>query len=231
MLLAFGRDARSIAAMMDFDRKHGLAFLLSLSAVPMLGCPSDDPATTGNDDGSSSSSTNGTVSNSTTMSTSADASESTDASVTLSTTDVASTTDTDSSGSTGTDASSSSGAVDSSSSSGDGSSSSGDSGSSESGVGPIDPACAEYAAHYVECFPKYASYEDEYAAYCQYDLGYSDSYSPECGAAFEERLACLNMADCADIVGGEACPEENDAYAQACGGGSETGKSDGGDEA
>lgn len=206
---------------MDLDRAQGLAFLLSLAAVPMAGCPASTEDTTsggtgdttGDSQTSDPSTDPSTVSITTTDPTDASASMSTTVDPTTdpstdpstltdptdATTEGTTTDPTDPTDATGTEETTTNPSTD------------------EGTTGPADPLCTEFADHIVECFPMYAGAEDYLTGYCNDSLQYYAAYSPECGTAGEEFFACLAMADCGDLEGEDPCPDEAAAVAAACG--------------
>ncbi|HWB78959.1 MAG TPA: hypothetical protein VG755_28550 [Nannocystaceae bacterium] len=194
---------------MDIERTRGLTFLLSFAALPMAGCPADDDEATTNVSTESTGNETGNDTNATmsTVGTSVDTSGS--AETTMATTNP------------GTDPSTetSQGETDPTTSSEGTTGVESSSGSSEGTTGAyVDPVCAAYAAKIVECYPKYAEYESYYAAGCTKGLMYYAAYSMECGMAYEDMLACIGMADCADYMAGMACVDEMTMVGSLCGG-------------
>lgn len=202
---------------MDVEHTRSFAFLFSLAALPMAGCPAGDDTESATNADSSSTSNDPTTStsNSTTATTTA---TTTSADTTISTTEEPTT----ESGTTTTDTESTSTGTDSSS--GSESSSSGEAPESSSGStgAEVDPLCQAYADKIVECYPKYAAYADYLATECTYQLGYYAGYSAACGMAFEEALSCIGSADCKELAAETACTEEQSAVAMACPDGKES---------
>lgn len=187
---------------MDVEHTRSLAFLFSLAALPMMGCPAGDDTTTNADSSSTGNDPSTSTSNSTTATTT------TATTTTLSTTDdpttESGTTDDTESSSTST------GSGSESSSSGEAPESSSDSTGAE-----VDPVCAMWIEHYIECYPPLGTEADELAAECVYGLTYYSGYSAACGMAFEELLTCLTAADCEDIMQETACTDEQMAMEDA----------------
>jgi len=206
------------------DRSQAIAFLLSFGAIP-LGCPaaddSDDTGATTNP-----STTVGTTNPSTTAGTDSGGTDSAG-------TDSAGT-DSDPSVSTtnGTASTTNSTTVSTTDPSDPTVSTDPDTGYGSSGYAYCEAAsvpavCTTYAAHYVKCFPKYASYEAEIANYCACSVTYyAPMYGAGCAAAFEDYYACLNGLAC-DNMDQESCAAESMALDDACGFGGDTGGSDG----
>jgi len=206
---------------MDLDRTHGLAFLLSLAALPMAGCPAaTEDTTTGTGDTTGDSQTSDPSTDPSTVSiTSADT---TDASMSMGTT-VEPTTDPSTDPTTltdptdPTDATTEGTATDPTDATTSAEETTTDPSTDEGTTGPVDSVCSDFADQIVECFPKYAGGEDYLSGYCNDTLQYYGAYSPECGTAAEEYFACLAMADCGDLAAETACPDEAAALAAACG--------------
>lgn len=186
--------------MRNSDDSRALGFLISLAALPLVACPSDDGDATASDDDDST----GADDDGTSM---------TDPSVTM--------TDPEGSGSSGpsTVADSSDGTgIDPTTSSSDDGSDSGSSGDSsgttgEPGLCPEDAevtqVCTDFAAHFVECYPDYAgermSVAHECTCYLEY---YAPTYGESCGTAVEDYYSCLVTADCEEITTEMACLDE-----------------------
>lgn len=85
-------------------------------------------------------------------------------------------------------------------------------------VGPISPACMQYAMLSNECYlggdPACLPASQ---AYCQYAIDYgTGSYGPACGMAYEELFACLSQLTCEEFGADAPCPEEVAALMASC---------------
>jgi len=176
------------------DRKNSqLAFLLSLSSLPIAGC-----VINGDDDddaGETGSSTQTTTMTTTVSTTDADTTDGTTVSTTVSTTDP----------DTGTE---------------EGETTAADTGPEDSGTtGDVPAVCDMVGAHYMKCQIKDPqAIIDECVIYVNYP-----GYSAECIQANEDYYACLAAADCAALTGKEPpCIPEQDAILEVCEGGGET---------
>jgi hypothetical protein len=78
-----------------------------------------------------------------------------------------------------------------------------------------DPTCLAYAEKFVECEPRYARYQEQYAQQCELYKEYGFRADGQmCLDALEALYVCLSMADCAEEG---ACAAENMAIAMgAC---------------
>jgi hypothetical protein len=224
--------------MRSFDDSRGMTFLLSLAALPLAACPSDDSDATASatedstgaddddDDGNtmsasmtepdpdSSSSGPGTMTDPT-ESTGPDPTESTGPDPTESSTGDDPTTSTESgseSGSSDTGSSSDDGLMETDS----------DTESSTTGGGSICPEdvdmpdhCEAYGASLSDCFYE-GMYADIFAEYCACNLLYfAEMDNLGCPSAFEEWQVCMSSNDCDTINAGE-CYEELVASDEAC---------------
>lgn len=201
------------------ERGQAIAFLLSIGAIP-LGCSAEDegepdtnataPTTTAGSTASTTAGTDGTdsdVSMSSTASSTASTTASTTESTTVST-DATDATDV----SVGTDPDTGYGTYGSGSSGGD----------ACKGI-DIPENCSQYVAHYVECFPGLQRYEEFKAEYCACMITYyGPMYGPNCATALEDYFACLSEVPC-ELMGADACPTEDVAMVNACGGGEDSG--------
>ncbi len=211
----------------DLERNRGLAFLLSLGAMPActtgvqdgtqftsgqvtgngsLGPGSNDGGNDGGTDtGGSDGSSDGapTSTDPTTAATGPDPTA--EGTTSIDPTDPGD-------GSSGF-AGSTSGLIDGSSSEGPSTISVSDS-SGPGDSGPTDDPCVAYGEHVGECLGA-----DPYAVteQCQYYATVYGSVSPACGAANDEFVACIAATDCAELTAGGACPAELAAIAPACG--------------
>lgn len=68
--------------------------------------------------------------------------------------------------------------------------------------------CPAYGAHAIKCEVPYSEYA---ADNCGIQQGYVEMYYPECSVLWEEFIACLSAADCADLIAFTACPDEMQA--------------------
>lgn len=78
-------------------------------------------------------------------------------------------------------------------------------GSYGSGGGMLPPVCQQFVSNYVDCIPEAAPYADQIGYYCADDLMYAAMAGGACGSALEEFYACMSMADCAELTGGDPC--------------------------
>ena len=82
------------------------------------------------------------------------------------------------------------------------------------------PICEAYAAHYVECYPRYARYGADKAASCAFYRDLAVGFDgPVCGEAYDAFLVCLTMTPCADFDNEPPdlpCPAESQAQVDAC---------------
>lgn len=165
----------------------GLAFLLTLAALPMAGCDLDghEPS----DDATGDTTIGGEQTDATTSSSDTGASTSTGSDPTEdpTTTDSADTT----------------GAVETTTS--------GD--PTTGGGGQI---CEAYAAHIVLCFPQQGPNQAMFVEYCTSSLDYYGSVSADCLAAAEDLYACLVAVDCEVFLDDGNCPEQTAAL-EGCG--------------
>lgn len=215
---------------MDFDHSRSLAFLLSLAAVPMAGCPSASEGTaTGTGNTSSDTSTGGptteptstTLTTDNTMTMTAD---STGEPTTATTTDPSTDPTTDGTTTDPTDATTEGTTTDPSETTSDDDTTTSASTDDTTTTGGDASLCENAAAHIVECVPQYAELEAYLAGYCESTLAEYAAISRECGAAGEEYFACIAEAPCVDIQGNMPCPDEGAAVGVACGQGMEGGE-------
>lgn len=188
-----------------------IAFLLSLAAMPVAGCPSDSPAGDGTD-GSSSDSSGPTTTmspTSTTMSTTTNPMTADDSGTTTAPIDTGSS-DTDptttSTDDTTTTTTTTAPATESSSSEGDESSSSGGSATQ----------CEALVDLYVECLPNAEPYARYILGECTTAEAYYAGISAECSADFGEFLACISGLGCEAFGMKAACPDESAAFEESC---------------
>lgn len=172
---------------------RGLAFLLSLGSLP-IGCNSGD----GDDD------TGGDTTSPGTAPTTGDASDPTTAPTTTTPDATTGSTGGTDTGGTDTDETGSTTAPTSDPDPTD-----------TDGPPASDPTCLAYAAKLVECNPRYARYQQQYAQQCENykQFGFRND-GQMCLDALEALYVCLSMADCAERG---ACAAENMAIgAGAC---------------
>ncbi|MBA3550512.1 MAG: hypothetical protein H0T76_28895 [Nannocystis sp.] len=82
---------------------------------------------------------------------------------------------------------------------------------------PTDPTCIAYAAHFVECNPRYAMYQESFAQYCEYYKSYGFQVDGQaCVNALEAYFVCLSAVDCAEIENETACAKESSAVENDC---------------
>ena len=82
---------------------------------------------------------------------------------------------------------------------------------------PSDPICIEYAAHLVECFPRYAQYQESYAQTCEVYKNYGLRVDGQpCADAFDALYVCLSKAKCGDIESGGVCEKQEAQIPEAC---------------
>ena len=83
---------------------------------------------------------------------------------------------------------------------------------------PIEhEVCQEYVDHIVECFPRYRDYTGDLGYYCDSYINYGDRLDgPGCAAAIEALFACFNAIPCADLDGPGNCEPEQMAVDVAC---------------
>jgi hypothetical protein len=91
-----------------------------------------------------------------------------------------------------------------------------------------DPACLAYAAHIVECIPRYADYQEYIAQNCEYTKMYARTDGADCLQAIDAFYVCISMVDCAELMKEEptACPKEQAVAEMACPSLSEPGDTD-----
>jgi hypothetical protein len=197
-----------------------IAFLLSLAALPIAGCPRDPTPIDDTATGSSTSETDPTVSTTQTSST-----DSTTASTTVSTTQADSSSSSDPSATVSTTLATESGSSDAESSTSitEGTESDG-SGSSSESTGAVADLCEQWGLHYAECLPDYAGYAMEQVTVCQMYLDYASMIGGPCVDATDDFFACIGAVDC-DLLGGEAfgCPDQFNAMSLLCFGGPDCG--------
>lgn len=185
-----------------------IAFLLSLAALPLAACPSDDgDATESGADDSTGADDDGMTMSDPSASMTADDSGSSGPSTVA-----------DSSDGTGPDDTSGSAESGSSGATGD---TGADSSTGGAGLCPDEPtipqACTEFAAHFVKCDPDSAGDRPNIAEECACYLGYyAPSYSEGCATAVEDYYTCLVTADCKELLAETACADEGMAVDTEC---------------
>ena len=89
----------------------------------------------------------------------------------------------------------------------------------ETGVQPpaTDPTCVAWAAHMVECSPRYARYQESYAQQCEFQKSYAlRTDGQACADAFDAVYVCLSMAACAELEEPGTCGTEQNNIPAAC---------------
>lgn len=204
---------------MDVERNAGLAFLLSLGAMPACsaGVPSGMQFTSGQVTGNTSApagdgSSDGGGSSDGTTATPKDPTTTADPTLP----DPTTTSDDPTNPAEGASAvdGSTSGVVGGSSSEGPSTISVSTDPSGPVDSGPSGDPCVDYGDTIGACF---GGDPYGYTAACQYYASYYAAISVACGAANDEYVACIAATDCASLAAGGACQAELDAIAPACG--------------
>ena len=79
-----------------------------------------------------------------------------------------------------------------------------------------DPTCIAYGAHLVECFPRYAQYQEYLAQQCEAYKGYAlRADGQACQDAFEAFYVCISTVAC-DMLEGPACADEDMKISEMC---------------
>lgn len=168
----------------------GLAFLLTLSALPACDLPDPDDPDPSESQGEGSSGDDPT-----------DASQTSNASSSPSTSDATS------------DGADTTGDVDTT-----GDEPTSDSATDPSGdpTGSGGAICELYATNAVVCFPTLGD-PAKFVGYCEQSLEYYGAISEECRALAEDVFACMSTADCDVLSDVETCATESATLADACG--------------
>lgn len=72
-------------------------------------------------------------------------------------------------------------------------------------TGATADACTDYATQAIACdlpYSRFAEYN------CNYQWMYLDAYSADCGAGYEDLLACLTALPCEELMGVDPCPDQ-----------------------
>lgn len=88
--------------------------------------------------------------------------------------------------------------------------------------GPVPEVCNTFAAKYVECYPRYAKYQEYAANACGCAIYYGSSYGENCATAYNDLYACLSALACEDFMARDACATEAAALDTECVGGETT---------
>ena len=180
---------------------RGMAFLMSLGALP-IACTSG-----GGEDssGGASTSTTGTTTTGTGTATVATDTPTTDPTPNPATSTSTGTTSTGTTG-TGTDTGEPTTYITS------------DPGGVDMGPPPTDDqGCIVYAAKVIECLPRYADYRQQVATQCaEYKMNGLMLDGQPCADAIEAQNVCFSQASCADLESEAGCQPEQMAVEAAC---------------